>query len=397
MNRGHALPPLAAYIHLPWCLQRCGYCDFNAHALRGALPEAAYVAALRREIRRQAPAARGRALRSVFIGGGTPSLFSPGAIGELLEELDRLIGIEPGAEVTLEANPGATERERYAAFREAGVNRLSLGVQSLSDQHLGALGRIHDAAAARSAIEAAQAAGVSGVNVDLMYGLPGQTVAEAVGDVARVARLGVDHVSHYQLTIEAGTPFGRRPPSGMPNEDTLVAMEEQCRVHLAASGLERYEVSAFARAGQRSVHNLGYWTFGDYLGLGAGAAGKSTDLGGAVVRTRQIAAPRRWMERAGSAEVVQEQEALSDSAVRFEFFLNALRLCHGVPVELAEARCRMPREELLQWLQPITERGLIEERSGWLRPTGFGLRHLDSALLLLMEQAQSRQTVAAPS
>lgn len=379
------LPPLAAYVHLPWCLQRCGYCDFNAHTLRGELPAQAYVAALGRELRRQAGAALGRRLASVYIGGGTPSLFPPGAIGELLAELDRVVGVVDGAEITLEANPGATETARLAGFRGAGVTRLSLGVQSLDDASLARLGRIHDAAAARAAVAEARAAGFRGINADLMYALPGQGVADAEADVAGILELGVDHVSHYQLAIEPETPLGRRPPADLPGEAAILAMEAACRGRLAAAGLARYEVSAFARPGQRSVHNLGYWTFGDYLGLGAGAAGKLTGADGRVVRTRQEPAPRRWMAAAGGHGAESERETLSASALRFEVFLNGLRLCDGIPAALAVARSGCSRADLAAWLAPVRERGWLEwTDADRIRPSAAGLEVLDSLLLELM-------------
>mgnify|MGYP000143737583 CR=1 FL=1 len=379
------VPPLAVYVHLPWCLQRCGYCDFHAHALRGELPTQAYVAALGRELRRQAGDALGRRVASVYIGGGTPSLFPPEAIGDLLADLDRVLGVAEGAEITLEANPGATETARLARFREAGVTRLSLGVQSLDDASLARLGRIHDAAAARAAVAEARAAGFRGINADLMYGLPGQGVADAEADVAGVLELGVDHVSHYQLTIEPETPFGRRPPADLPDEAAVLAMETACRRRLAAAGLARYEVSAFARPGQRSAHNIGYWTFGDYLGLGAGAAGKLTGADGRVVRTRQEPAPQRWMAAAGGPEAEGEREVLSGPALRFEVFLNGLRLCEGIPATLAAARSGCSRAELAAWLAPVRERGwLVWTEADRIRPSAAGLEMLDSLLLELM-------------
>ncbi|MCC3751727.1 MAG: radical SAM family heme chaperone HemW [Halorhodospira halophila] len=381
---GVRLPPLAVYIHLPWCLQRCGYCDFNAHALRGELPAGAYRAALGRELRRQAPAALGRRVASVFIGGGTPSLFPPAVISELLGDLDALLGFEPGAEITLEANPGANETARLRGFRQAGVTRLSLGVQTLDDTLLARLGRIHDAAAAREAVAEARSAGFNGVNVDLMYGLPGQEVAGAEADVAAAIELGVDHLSHYQLTIEPDTPFGRRPPPGLPGEDTLLAMEVACRRRLAEAGLERYEVSAFARSGQRSVHNLGYWTFGDYLGVGAGAAGKLTDPDGRVRRTRQRHSPRAWMAAAGSERADAECIELTPSEQAFEVLLNGLRLRQGLPERLAVARSGCTRAALRAWLAPLCSRGWLTWSEGRIRASETGYEMLDTLLLELL-------------
>ncbi|MBK1727208.1 radical SAM family heme chaperone HemW, partial [Halorhodospira neutriphila] len=319
---GGGLPPLSVYVHLPWCLQRCAYCDFNARALRGRLPHEAYLAALGAELEQAAPTAAGRRAGSLYIGGGTPSLFPPRAIAAIIDAVERWVGLEPGAEITLEANPGARETAPFRALRAAGVNRLSLGVQSFDDAALRRLGRIHDAATARAAVAEALAAGFASVNLDLMYALPGQGVAGARADVRRALECGVPHVSHYELTLEPETPLGRAPPADLPGEEAVLAMEAACRAELEAAGLQRYEVSAYARAGHLCAHNLGYWRFADFLGLGAGAHGKYTTPAGEAVRTARRAAPRRWMTEAGSPAALAHCAALGRGEVAVEFLLN---------------------------------------------------------------------------
>src|SRR6516225_7101528 len=287
-----ATPPLALYVHFPWCVRKCPYCDFNSYTLSGALPQEPYVARLARDIAAQAPQVAGRAVTSVFFGGGTPSLFSPQAIGRVLEAARRHLVVAHDAEVTLEANPGAIERGAFREYRAAGVTRVSLGAQSFDERALHALGRIHSPADTRRAAAELHAAGLGNFNLDLMYGLPGQEVAGATRDLEAALALAPAHLSHYQLTLEPGTVFAARPPA-LPGDDACAAMLDACLARLAAAGFAQYEVSAYARPGAQCRHNLNYWTFGDYLGVGAGAHGKLTlPAPGRIVRTTQPREPR---------------------------------------------------------------------------------------------------------
>jgi putative oxygen-independent coproporphyrinogen III oxidase len=371
------LPPLALYVHLPWCVRKCPYCDFNSHALAGSIPESDYVAALESDLESEAARAGGRALQSVFIGGGTPSLFSDRAVAQILEAVARRVGIAPHAEITLEANPGASEAARFRGFRAAGVNRLSVGVQSFDDARLKAIGRIHDAAEALAALEAARAAGFERINLDLMFGLPGQDLAGAVADVERALAFDPGHVSHYELTLEPNTVFHVRPPQ-RPGEDQRWEMEQACSERLAAAGYERYEISAWGRPGQASRHNLNYWHFGDYLGIGAGAHGKlSTTDPFTVRRNRKARVPGSYMQRApaGGAEV--ENHRLDDEALVFEYMLNALRLTGGFRLAEFEARTGLPAGRIGARIESLAARGLMEPADGGWRPTGQGFRFLN--------------------
>ncbi len=379
------LPPLGLYLHLPWCRRRCPYCDFNAHALRGELPARPYVAALLRDLEAELPRVWGRRVRSVFLGGGTPSLFPPEAVEALLDGLRALLPLDPAAEVTLEANPGTVDRARLEAYRAAGVSRLSLGVQSFQDPLLRALGRIHDARQAREAAAAAREAGFERLNLDLMWGLPGQTPAQAAADVAEALAFDPGHLSHYQLTIEPGTPFHRRPPP-LPGEEALEAMEAACAERLEVAGYRRYEVSAWAREGHRCRHNLNYWRYGDYVGLGAGAHGKLTLAGGGegwrILRTVRPEDPERFLERPGPERVweVPPREAA------FELMLNGLRLTEGIPEALVEERAGLPLEALAGPLEEARRRGLLAREPGRLRPTALGLRHLNALQALFLPE-----------
>ena len=376
--------PLGVYIHLPWCLHRCAYCDFNAHALIGAPPADAYVDALLAEAAAEAPAVAGRAAETVFIGGGTPSLFPPEAVGRLLDGVRSIVDVADGAEVTLEANPGSAEAAAYRKFREAGVTRLSVGVQSFSDESLRRLGRIHDAAAARAAVAAALNAGFTGVNLDLMYGLPGQTRAAAEADVAEAVALGVPHISHYQLTVEPGTPLARRLPPDLPDQDLLAAMEEVCLERLAGAGYRRYEISAYAAAGHRCCHNLNYWRYGDYLGLGAGAHGKLTDSLGRVTRARRMRSPRHWMARAGTPAATVERVEVDADHRAFEFVMNGLRVLDGFDLRVAEERAGISPGDLTRRLAPFVADGLLAVNGDRVNATVTGIRYLDSVLVELL-------------
>jgi oxygen-independent coproporphyrinogen-3 oxidase len=329
-------PPLALYVHLPWCRRKCPYCDFNSHAVDGDLPEQAYVDALLADLELDLPAVAGRPVGSVYLGGGTPSLFSAAALTRLLAGLRARLDLADGAEVTVEVNPGTLREGYFDALREAGVNRVSVGVQSFDDTHLGVLGRIHDAAAARDTVAAAQAAGLAEVNVDLMVGLPGQSLAQALADVDAALALAPTHISHYQLTIEPGTAFAKRPPA-VPPEAHITAAQAACHERLAAAGFEHYEVSALARPGHVSRHNVNYWRFGDYLGIGAGAHAKLSGPGG-IRRRSRIANPQRYMAAAGSEAAVASTLTLDAGDAAVEFLLNALRLREGFDTTLFEQR-----------------------------------------------------------
>ena len=367
------LPPLALYAHLPWCVRKCPYCDFNSHEKRDALPEREYVAALIADLEGMLPSVWGRRVASVFIGGGTPSLFAPGSIDSFLAAVRARVPLEPGAEITLEANPGTAEAGRFRGYREAGVNRLSLGIQSFDDAMLKALGRIHSAQEARGAIEMAQAV-FDNINLDLMYGLPGQTPAQALSDIAQAARWGTTHVSAYQLTIEPNTAFYSKPPA-LPSHDVAADMQLAVEEALGAAGFEHYETSAFARPGRRCRHNLNYWEFGDYLGIGAGAHGKLS-FADHVTRHERAKQPREYMASAGS----MLEKPIAPQALPFEFMLNALRLVQGVPAERFEERTGLPRAVVARRLAAAEEKGLLENDARRIRPTRRGRLFLNDLL-----------------
>ncbi|HEU4646185.1 MAG TPA: radical SAM family heme chaperone HemW [Burkholderiales bacterium] len=368
-----ALPPLALYAHLPWCVRKCPYCDFNSHEKSDALPEREYVDALVADLEAMLPSVWGRRVTSLFIGGGTPSLFSPASIDALLSAIRARIPLEPGAEVTLEANPGTAEAGRFRGYREAGVNRISLGIQSFDDAKLKALGRIHSAHEARRAIEMAQGA-FDNVNLDLMYGLPQQTVAQAQAEIAQAARWGTTHLSAYQLSIEPNTVFFSKPPV-LPSHDTAADMQLAVEEALGAAGFEHYETSAFARPGRRCRHNLNYWEFGDYLGLGAGAHGKLS-FSDRVTRHERPKPPREYMAQAGTLK----ESVIASRELPFEFMLNALRLVHGVPVERFEERTGLALAAVARKLAAAEEQGLLEGDPRRIRPTRRGRLFLNDLL-----------------
>jgi oxygen-independent coproporphyrinogen-3 oxidase len=372
-----APPPLSLYVHLPWCARKCPYCDFNSHALRGELEEARYVDALLADLDADLPRVQERPVRSVFIGGGTPSLFSEQAVGRLLEGVRARLRVHASAEITLEANPGAVDSQRLRGFVRAGVTRLSVGVQSFEDSMLRGIGRIHDAGAARDAVEAALASGASRVNVDLMFGLPGQSVAQAAADVDVALRMGVEHLSWYQLTVEPNTAFHRQPPP-LPDDEVSVAMHEAGMEMLANAGLERYEVSAFARPSARCRHNLNYWRFGDYLGIGAGAHGKITMVGDrAVVRTAKLRHPARFQSAAAAGDALAHARRVATGELPFEFMLNALRLTRGFEESLFPAVTGLPLRLIASELSRCVSLGLLERRAARIVPTALGRRFLN--------------------
>jgi oxygen-independent coproporphyrinogen-3 oxidase len=377
-----SLPPLSLYVHLPWCVRKCPYCDFNSYEARSALPDRDYVDALLRDLRAEAPLAQGRIVDTVFLGGGTPSLFSGEAIEALLAGLRAEVALDPEVEITLEANPGAVDAARFAAFRAAGVNRLSIGVQSFREAKLRALGRIHDAADARAAVAAARAVGFDNLNLDLMYGLPDDDVDGALADLEETLRLAPEHLSWYQLTLEPNTAFERRPPP-LPSDDAVAEIEARGRVLLSAEGFGRYEISAYARQGRRCRHNLNYWRFGDYLGLGAGAHGKVTLAAEQEIERRAKARnPRTYQLTAGSSAAVTCERIAAREQAALEFLLNALRLPEGVDVEVFEARAGQQVETIAAARAAAVEQGWLADEPAALRATPAGLERLNRLLEL---------------
>ncbi|MCS6787044.1 MAG: radical SAM family heme chaperone HemW [Thiobacillaceae bacterium] len=375
-------PPLALYVHLPWCVRKCPYCDFNSHPLRGELPEADYLDALERDLVHALPAVWGRTVVSVFIGGGTPSLFSAAAVERLLVRLHTLLPIAPGAEITLEANPGTVDASRFAGYRAAGVNRLSLGVQSFDDRHLAALGRIHDARAAHAAVEAARAA-FDAVNLDLMYALPGQTLAALEQDLDTALGYAPAHLSVYQLTLEPNTAFAAAPPP-LPDEELAADMQEAVETRLAAAGYTHYETSAYARPGHACRHNLNYWTFGDYLGIGAGAHSKLT-LADGVWRSSRVRHPRQYLATAGSPAAIAESQRVRAQELPIEFMMNALRLTAGFAPELFCARTGLPWSAVAARIARAEALGLIACEADRVRPTERGRRLLNELLQIFLD------------
>jgi oxygen-independent coproporphyrinogen-3 oxidase len=379
-----ALPPLALYVHLPWCLRKCPYCDFNSHEHDGEPPQAAYLDALRADLEAALPLVWGRRVDSVFIGGGTPSLFAPESIERLLGDVRARLPMAPDAEVTLEANPGTFERDRFRAFRAAGVTRLSVGVQSFDDTLLGRIGRVHDARQAREAVAEA-AASFATWNLDLMYALPGQTLADLARELDVALRFAPPHLSIYHLTLEPNTRFATQPPPGLPDEDTAAAMLDMIAERTAAAGLTRYEVSAFARPGHRCRHNLNYWRFGDYLGIGAGAHGKIS-FPHRVLRQVRWRDPATYMARAAAGRAVSNEHEVARRELPFEFMLNALRLPEGFELALFAERTGLPLSALDEALAQGQARGLLEVSSDGrrLEPTRRGFDFLSDLQALFL-------------
>jgi len=369
-----ALPPLALYVHIPWCLKKCPYCDFNSHEARGDVPEDRYVDALIADLELALPSIWGRKVFSVFIGGGTPSLFSAAVIDRLLAAIRARVPLIPDAEVTLEANPGTFERAKFAGFFAAGVNRLSLGVQSFDSKHLAAIGRVHDADEARRAAEAALTI-FGNVNFDLMYALPRQTVAEAEADAAAALAFSPPHLSFYHLTLEPNTLFHRYPPP-LPDEETAADIEDAVHARLGAAGYQHYETSAYSRPGRQCRHNLNYWRFGDYLGIGAGAHSKLS-FAERIVRQVRCKQPKQYLEQIAAGTPVLEEGVVTRADVGFEFMLNALRLTEGVPKTLFAERTGYPLAVVRRELAEAEERGLIECDPTTIRATALGQRFLN--------------------
>lgn len=379
-----ALPPLSLYIHIPWCVRKCPYCDFNSHARQDALPEQDYIQALSQDLRAELQRLQSvRPLHSIFIGGGTPSLFSAQAIGQILIEVDQQWGISTDTEVTLEANPGTFEQQRFEGFRHAGVNRLSLGIQSFNDTHLQALGRIHNADNALTAARSARRI-FDRLNLDLMHGLPGQLTTEALADLQQAIDLSADHLSWYQLTLEPNTEFHARPPT-LPVDEALWDIQEQGQELLDQAGFRQYEISAYAKDNRVSQHNLNYWQFGDYLGIGAGAHGKTSQLTSnhtlQLERHHKLRQPKAYL---AALEKTAGREHIPADELGFEFMLNALRLSEGVTSELFSARTGLPLALITSQLAKARELGLLESDTRVLRPTQQGRLFLNDLLGLFL-------------
>lgn len=385
------LPPLALYIHIPWCIRKCPYCDFNSHQINAELPEAEYVAALRADLQQDLALVQGRKLTSIFFGGGTPSVFSAQAIAEIIATAKQLVGFAPEIEITLEANPGTFEQERFSGYRAAGVNRLSIGIQSFNDTQLKLLGRVHGGAEALRAVTVARRAGFDNINLDLMHGLPQQDSAAAMADLAQAIQLAPEHLSWYQLTIEQNTAFYSAPPI-LPEEDILADIQDTGHALLADAGFHQYEVSAYAQAGKRAQHNLNYWQFGDYLGIGAGAHGKLTQIVQGdvqVMRVWKTRLPQHYLTSTNKIPIpfnyhhnnfMAGGEIITPSALPLDFLLNAMRLNEGVPVDYFLARTGLPLSALQPQWQSLINQGLVIIADGVMRTTALGQRFLNRVL-----------------
>ena len=376
-----ALPPLSLYVHLPWCLKKCPYCDFNSHELPGELPEQRYIDALVADLEASLPLVWGRTVHSIFIGGGTPSLFSPKGIDRLLADIRARLRLAADCEITLEANPGTFEKDRFRAFRSAGVTRLSIGVQSFDDAHLRALGRVHDRAQAIAAVEEAAQA-FDTFNLDIMYALPGQSLSNLEADMRQALQLGPPHISIYHLTIEPNTYFAKFPPA-IPEDDLAYAMLDTITEITERAGLARYEISAYAKAGHRCFHNLNYWQFGDYLGLGAGAHGKLS-FAHRVVRQTRIRDPKLYMDKALAGDAVAQEFEVARADLPVEFMLNALRLKGGFKLQDFSDRTGLPITAISQPLQEAEQKGLIERDLVSVKPTVRGFDFLNDLQSLFL-------------
>ncbi|HEY0634436.1 MAG TPA: radical SAM family heme chaperone HemW [Gammaproteobacteria bacterium] len=383
------LPPLSLYLHFPWCVRKCPYCDFNSHELKSGIPEAAYVEALLADLEEELPLVWGRKVITLFIGGGTPSLLSPEALDRLLAGIRARITLSPEAEITLEANPGTAEQQRFAEFRAAGVNRLSIGVQSFNEDQLRKLGRIHGRREAIEAAEMAHRAGFANFNLDLMFALPGQTLAQARDDVATAIALEPPHLSYYQLTLEPNTAFHHQPPL-LPDDELMWSIHQQGQQQLATAGYAQYEVSAYAKAGWQCRHNLNYWRFGDYLGIGAGAHGKLTDpQRQRYLRRWKVRHPQEYLAAAGAQRLAGQSEPDETEAL-FEFMLNALRLAEGFPLSLLSDHAGLSPAVAEAALRQAQARGLIESAQGHIRPTVLGYNHLNTLLEMFLAGSETK-------
>ena len=380
--------PLALYIHLPWCIRKCPYCDFNSHEIKdGSFPEKDYIEAIIRDLKFSAGQFRAREISSIFFGGGTPSVISSDGIGMILEAVNAISALSADTEITLEANPGAVDSGRFAAYRRLGVNRLSIGVQSFSDDKLAAIGRIHNGNDALAAFETAVSAGFSNINIDLMYGLPGQTTEDALSDLARAVSLDPTHVSWYQLTIEPNTVFYSKPPT-LPDDDLTWQMQTCGQDYLARHRYRQYEISAWSRENHECLHNTNYWQFGDYIGIGAGAHSKITtrnDAGGlslqtTVTRQSRLRSPASYIRNAGTASVIADHKTLAKEDCILEFMLNTLRLNEGVPQDYFSERTGLSSDAIYEQVESARNDGLLEDGQELIKATGKGTRYLNDLL-----------------
>lgn len=372
--------PLSVYVHWPWCVQKCPYCDFNSHVSR-ADDQQAYAQALLADWQQQLPLVQGRAIRSIFFGGGTPSLAPPAVIASVIETIDRTAGLAADCEITLEANPGTVDSAHFAGYRAAGVNRLSLGVQSFDSQLLQKIGRIHDGEQARQAIALARRLGFDNINLDLMVGLPGQTEQTALADIETALSFQPEHLSHYQLTLEPNTPFFARPPKDLPDEDTADSLQALSQQRLLTAGFNRYEVSAWSASQDKaSLHNLNYWQFGDYIGIGAGAHGKVSFADGRIQRREQAKSPQRYVQEMNAKKGALIRE-IEPSSLPFEFLMNALRLREGVYLSCWQQRTGLSLDLLAPiWQQKQAQGLVLDWQSGRLTTSDIGYRYLNSLL-----------------
>ncbi len=381
------LPPLSLYVHLPWCVRKCPYCDFNSHQRPAVMPEDDYVRALLADLDQDLPQAQGRAIESIFFGGGTPSLFSGAAIARVLDGVRERLRLVDGCEITLETNPGSAEFDRFEGYLAAGVNRISFGVQSFEDAKLKRLGRIHGGEEARQAFRMARAAGVDNINLDLMFGLPDQSPAQALEDLSQAIALGPEHLSHYQLTLEPQTVFARFPPQDLPDEDAMDGMLDACQARMREAGYAQYEVSAYAQAGRRSRHNVNYWEFGDYLAIGAGAHAKWTEADGRIRRHAKQRTPTLYLQIAGSARSIVDARTVDAAELPFEFMLNALRLREGFDEGIFEERTGQRLVECSGYGRALAE-GLIESNNGRARASELGYRYLNDTLSRFLPESR---------
>jgi putative oxygen-independent coproporphyrinogen III oxidase len=384
-----APPPLSLYIHTPWCVQKCPYCDFNSHTIKGDLPEEEYLQALLNDLEQDLPRVWGRRVQSIFIGGGTPSVLSADFYDRLFSALRALLMINANAEITMEANPGTTDYARFRGFRDAGINRLSMGVQSFDDWHLKALGRIHSAEEVLKAFEAARQAEFTNINLDLMFGLPAQTVQQGLSDIEQALRLQPEHLSYYQLTIEPNTLFHAQPPA-LPEDDNIWEIQHEAQQRMADAGYAQYEVSAYAEIGRQCLHNRNYWEFGDYLGIGAGAHSKLTDVNQQkITRLIKEKHPREYLNKAAQSGAIISEQELSRNDLAIEFMMNALRLSEGFPVTLFNERTGLPITVVEEPMQRAEQQGLIEWTLDTIRPTEKGKWFLNDLLELFLRDEES--------